>query len=108
VFFNPTIFWRWFFYAVWQGALLMGISFYTFDTSIENHGQMGGLTLDGNFIFAALVIIVNVKVLISSFQYTGLQIFFIAGSIISFFIVFTGFSYWIDTSVYGELEHTYL
>lgn len=67
MFFNPTIFWRWFSYAVWQGALLMGISFYTLDTSMENHGQIGGLTLDGNFIFAALVIIVNVKVLISSF-----------------------------------------
>lgn len=45
--------------------------------------------------------------LISSFQYTGWQIFFIFGSIASFFIVFALFSLLIDTSVYGELSHTY-
>jgi magnesium-transporting ATPase (P-type) len=31
VFFNKWVFWRWFFYAVWQGILLMEISFYTLD-----------------------------------------------------------------------------
>jgi hypothetical protein len=45
----------------------MLISFFTLDTSMENDGKMGGITLDGNFVFAAIVIIVNVKVLISSF-----------------------------------------
>ena len=38
VYFNKSIFWRWFFYAVWQGALLMAITFYTLDNSIENYG----------------------------------------------------------------------
>lgn len=45
----------------------MAVSFVTMDTATEFHGQMGGLTLDGNFIFGALVIIVNIKVLISSY-----------------------------------------
>lgn len=67
VYFNKWVFWRWFFYAVWQGVVLMLISFFTLDTSMENDGKMGGITLDGNFVFAAIVIIVNVKVLISSF-----------------------------------------
>lgn len=54
---------------------------------------MGGLTLDGNFIFGALVIIVNIKVLISSYQYTFWSIFWVVLSIASFFVVFAVFSY---------------
>jgi phospholipid-translocating ATPase len=30
VFFNTAAFWRWFFYAVWQGILLVYIVFFTF------------------------------------------------------------------------------
>jgi len=31
IFFNRTVFWRWFFYACWQGTLLMFLAFYTID-----------------------------------------------------------------------------
>jgi phospholipid-transporting ATPase len=30
VFFNTAAFWRWFFYAVWQGILLVYVVFFTF------------------------------------------------------------------------------
>lgn len=33
VYFNKYVFWRWFFYAIWQGILLMAISFVTLDTA---------------------------------------------------------------------------
>ena len=86
----------------------MAIGFITMDTSTEFFGQMGGLTLDGNFIFGALVIIVNIKVLIGSYQYTFWSVFWIVLSIASFFGVFAMFSYLQTTSVYGELTHTYI
>ncbi len=35
VFFNKWVFLRWFLYAVWQGLLLMAISFITLDNVIE-------------------------------------------------------------------------
>jgi hypothetical protein len=85
----------------------MAISFVTMDTATEDHGQLGGLTLDGNFIFGALVIIVNIKVLISSYQYTFWSVFWVVLSIGTFFGVFTMFSYLEVTSVYGELYHIY-
>ncbi len=34
VFFNKAAFWRWFFYAVWQGILIAFLVVFTFDTAI--------------------------------------------------------------------------
>jgi len=38
VFFNTSAFWRWFFYAVWQGILLAYLVVYTFDTAEIDYG----------------------------------------------------------------------
>lgn len=70
LFFDRTTFWRWFFYAVWQGCALLCISFETLSGWTDGLSQMGELPVQGNFIFGALVILVNVKVLISSFEMT--------------------------------------
>ena len=35
VFFNKTVFWRWFLYAVWQCALMLAVAFVTMDTALE-------------------------------------------------------------------------
>ena len=45
----------------------MFLSFYTLDGATNATGALGCLSMDGNFVFCALVIIVNVKVLISSY-----------------------------------------
>lgn len=92
VFFNKYVFWRWFVYAVWQGILLAAITFYTLDNAFERNGMIGGLTVDGNFMFCAIVVIVNVKVLISSYQHTFWSLFWIIASILSFFVFFLGLS----------------
>jgi hypothetical protein len=83
------------------------MSFITLDSGIEENGKIGGLTLDGNFIFGAIVIIVNVKVLISSFQYTFWSVMLVALSIVSFLSFYTAFSSIPAMSTYGEFEHTY-
>jgi len=38
VFFNKYTFWRWFFYAVWQGIFLCAIVFVTLDSGQEQNG----------------------------------------------------------------------
>lgn len=35
VFFNKTVFWRWFLYGVWQGTLMLAVAFITMDTALE-------------------------------------------------------------------------
>ena len=95
------MFWRWFFYAVWQGALLCSLALITLDTAEEQFGQIGGLSIEGNFIFAALVLIVNVKVLISSYQYTFWFVMTVVLSVGSFFAIFYLFSIIPIMSTYG-------
>jgi magnesium-transporting ATPase (P-type) len=107
VFFNKTVFWRWFFYAVWQGTLLLFLAFITLDGAEQLNGQIGGITLDGNFVFAAIVIIVNIKVLINSYQYTFWSIFLVFGSIASFFLFFWGLTTIQSYTLTGEFNHTY-
>lgn len=109
VFFNHWVFWRWFFYAVWQGALLVSLSYIALGTATYHFGQLGSLTMEGQFVFGAIVIIVNVKVLISSYQYTFWAVFFVVGSIMSFFIVFSILTSLkkSPTDLNGEFAHTY-
>lgn len=66
--FNKWVFTRWVFYAFWQASLIMFLAFYTLEAFSPNyHGMNGGMFVAGNFVFAALVIVANMKVLISSF-----------------------------------------
>jgi hypothetical protein len=102
VFFNTMAFWRWFFYAVWQGILLVYLVVYTFDSAVITGGQQTGLVLEGNYIFYAIVVVVNIKVLISSFQYTFWMLFWIFGSIVLYYIFLILFSFGIMSSnLYG-------
>lgn len=109
VFFNDWVFWRWFGYAIWQGTLLLFLSFYTIDLAMNKYGKLGCLTLDGNFVFGAIVIIVNVKILISSYQYTFWAVFWVAISIASFFLVFGILTviHKAKSDLDGEFNHTY-
>lgn len=84
-------------------------SFCRSQLSYEQPGITGCLTLEGQFVFAAIVIIVNVKVLISSYQYTFWAVFFVLGSIVSFFVVFALLTNLPNSSsdLNGEFSHTY-
>lgn len=85
----------------------MFLSFYTIDGSANASGELGSLTLDGNFVFCALVIIVNVKILINSYQYTFPAVFLIFLSIASFFVVYYLLCTWASYQVGGEFYHMF-
>lgn len=109
VFFNTTAFWRWFSYAVWQGILICLIVVYTFSNTAITDGQSAGLTLEGNYMFYMIVMVVNVKVLISSFEYTFWMLFWIALSLLGYYIFFMLFSFAIMSSdMYGLMQQTFV
>lgn len=85
LFFDRTTFWRWFMYAVWQGTLLLFISYDTLQGYTDGLWQMGEFEVQGNFIFCVLVILVNIKLLISSFEQTFGIWFWCIGSLALFF-----------------------
>lgn len=68
VFFNKWEFWRWIFYAFWQSSLIVFASYYVVGSSIvDEDGKPTGFWVSGNLCFGTLVIVANMKVLISSY-----------------------------------------
>lgn len=60
------------------------------------------MILEGNYIFYAIVVLVNVKILISSFEYTFWMLFWILISIIGYWICFSiGSTLFISSELYG-------
>ena len=113
--FSNMIFARWYFYAIWQSILLVYLSFYTFqetsfgfsttlDTDSYNEGCiMDSLDLTGVSIMQALIMVVNFKLISSSFNHTFGSLFWQLGSIISFylmFIILSRFEYF-DSPLFG-------
>jgi len=75
--FNIRIFLRWIFYGFWQSCLILVFSFYSIVQASQNYqGKFGGMANAGDFVFACVVIVANVKVLVSSYQ-IGLGIIFV-------------------------------
>lgn len=107
VFFNSWVFWRWFFYAVWQGTLLCFLTLYTLDSSPSYKGMMGCLDNDGNFIFGTIVTVVNLKVLVSSYQYSLQSVIAVSIGIVSFFGIFIALSYWSKYDMSGDVQHMF-
>ena len=80
-------------YAIFHSSLLLVLTLFTIDLFSPNtHGMFGGMWVDGQFIFTMLVLLANVKILISSFLISGWALFFVLGSVIFFFINFWAIS----------------
>ncbi len=79
----------------------------TFENSEILDGQESGLVLEGMYIFYIIIVVANIKVLISSFEYTFWMLFWIFGSIVLYYIAYLMFSLWIMSSdIYGLMDHT--
>lgn len=89
IYFNKWVFWRWVFYAFWQGTLIMVLAFYGVDyLSTDVDGNLTGVFVAGNLIFMNLVVVSNMKILISSYLISPLLIFLVFGSTLFYFIVY--------------------
>ncbi len=108
IYFNKWVFWRWFFYATWQGILMVMIIFYTLTSQSPNYwGKIGGMQSAGSFIFTCIVIVVNMKLLISSYEITIYLLFLVLASIAVYIAAFWFLSYYSavadDFGVFGHL-----
>lgn len=94
VFFNKWVFWRWFFYGVWQGSLLILLTFWSLGDSVNLNGvTIGCLDTNGEFVYGAIVIVANLKVLVSSHQFTIYSILSVIISIGSYFAILVTLGY---------------
>jgi len=103
--FNPFVFWIWYFSAIWQGAVLLFLTFTTLGHSESEVLQVGldeekdymktisgSLNLNGVFIFQAIVVLVNIKIFLQSNTMSCLSLFWQFGSIGLFYLFFFFFS----------------
>ena len=99
--FSSFVFWESYIVAIVQGILLTVVTFYTMDGQAgytfatmhrdDDEGMKpinGSLFINGIFIFQAIVVIVNVKILIHSSTHSWLSITLQLGSILMFFIAY--------------------
>jgi phospholipid-translocating ATPase len=67
IYFNTWIFLRWFAYAFCQGTLLLLLTYHSMNFSTSSTGKGGTLYISGQFVFSAVVVLVNLKILVSSY-----------------------------------------
>ena len=68
--------------------LLTVISFYSFGYTPDTRGDVAGLWLTGTFIYFCVVLMVNIKIMNSTNTHSFGSVFFVVGSIASFFAVY--------------------
>ena len=95
VYFNTVIFWRWFFYAFWQGILAILIIFNTMTSKSPNEsGKSGSMQTAGNFTLTCVVIVSNMKLLVSAYEVTYMLVGTVFASFAIFFLFFWVLTIW--------------
>jgi len=64
--FDKFVFWRWIFYGLWQSCIVLFLCFVCMDRTVEEGGKSGCLYVDGQFVYIAIVVLVNIKILTST------------------------------------------
>jgi magnesium-transporting ATPase (P-type) len=107
IYFNKWVFWRWFFTGIWQGILLIMVVTRSIDSNFGYKGQGGSLDLDGMCIFTIVVLIVNLKVMISSSDWNFFMYFWVIGQSAFYLVCFWFLSYIPDYYLFGVFNHMF-
>lgn len=105
--FSKWIFWRWIFYAIWQGALALFVSFYSMEDVDPETGRASTLMADGQFVYFGVVTLVNLKVLLSTNNFNFWIFFFVFGSILDFVLSFWFLNLWQFTDIYMLFNYVF-
>lgn len=101
--FTTRLFWtKWVFYGVAQAALLFYVTFLSFGFSPQvPGGDIGDIWVEGSFVYGAVAIIVNLKLLYDGNTHTFASMFLIWLQILTFFVMFALFASIKDLTIYG-------
>jgi magnesium-transporting ATPase (P-type) len=99
--FTTGIFWRWITYGLFYSLVVFVVSFFTFTYAPALNANVGDLWINGTFAYGAVVILCNTKILFDSYSHYWFSVFFILGSIASYFAVVFLFNLLEISSLYG-------
>ena len=101
-YFSNMQFWRWIVYGIFQSIIVYYIGFITFNwTPNPSTGKIGDIWLTGTFIYAAIVIFSNTRVLFDSYSHTPWSIIILLLSVLSFFFFFWLENLWKANELFG-------
>lgn len=106
-YYNSRVFWRWFFYAVWQSVFLFFLSFFCMQFNPSSDGKIAGLYLVGNLCYGLTIILVNVKIVQSSYLHNFWTFFILSGTIASYFMMYWFFSLFTWNGLFGLFWPTF-
>ena len=81
------------------------MAYFTLDNFSPNvEGNFGGIFMTGEFVFGTLVIVSNMKIMISSYLVSGYMLFFVIGSTLFYVICYVVISFSLTSSTeFGTL-----
>jgi hypothetical protein len=59
------------FYGTWQSCIVLYLCFYSMDWTSDDDGMLGSLFVDGQYVYLAVVTLVNIKILTSTNNHNG-------------------------------------
>lgn len=106
IYFNKWVFWRWVLYGFWQSTLILYLGYYALEGfSPSEDGMYGGIWAAGEFVFGTIVIVSNMKIMISSYLVSGFMLFFVIGSVLFYLLCYVIISAGlVSSSEYGTLH----
>ena len=103
--FNNFVFWRWLFYGFWQSSLILYLAvFLSNHLSPDQTGQFAGIWVVGEFVFLSIVIVANMKILVSSYLINVGLIFTILISFLTYIFAYSMISgVFVVSNEYGTM-----
>ena len=85
--------------------MILFLAYYTLDSLSPNqNGMFGGIYMGGEFIFGTLVIVSNMKIMISSYLVNGWSLFFVIGSTLFYILCYVIISFClVNSAEFGTL-----
>ena len=77
------------------------------EKSADTDGRFSALEVDGQFVYMAVVTIVNVKILTSTNNHTFMSLFFSIGSILTYMLVFWIMNLFLANELYGLFNNVF-
>jgi len=91
---------KWIFFAFWQSMVFCILAFIPFEE------QGGTFWMEGNFVYLGVVMIVNIKILMDTNNFTLVSIFLSLLSICLFLLGTVAINFFVFSDLYGVLENT--
>ncbi len=107
-YFNYSVFWRWMWYGLLQGLmLLLGVLLTLSNNPSSSNGVPEDMYFVGNMVFTLVVIVANLKILASHNTHTFGSTFFIFGTIAVYYLCYYLLSLMKSQSIYGSFTRLF-